>query len=206
MNFEKALINVAILWMLTTPHEFAHAWVATKLGDDTPELEGRVTLQPLAHIDWIGTTLLPFLSSLLTGGFIGWGKPVNTNISKLKWGYNGLLLVALAGPVMNLIFAFILLVIAELLRKGVPDAFSFAVQAAQLSVYLAVFNLLPVPPLDGSKVLIALRVPYFIYAELGRFGFVLLILAFYYTGLGAWINDTSTQITSQLIVLTRVLT
>jgi Zn-dependent protease len=205
MNFEKALINVAILWMLTTPHEFAHAWVATKLGDDTPELEGRVTLQPLAHIDWIGTTLLPFLSSLLTGGFIGWGKPVNTNISKLKWGYNGLLLVALAGPVMNLIFAFILLIIAELVRTGVHDVFLFAVQAAQLSVYLAVFNLLPVPPLDGSKVLIALRVPYFIYAELGRFGFVLLILAFYYTGLGTWINDTSTQITSQLLVLTRVL-
>jgi Zn-dependent protease len=205
MNFEKALINVAILWMLTTPHEFAHAWVATRLGDDTPELEGRVTLQPLAHIDWIGTTLLPFISSLLTGGFIGWGKPVNTNISKLKWGYNGLLLVALAGPVMNLIFAFVLLVIAALLRTGVPDASSFAVQAAQLSVYLAVFNLLPVPPLDGSKLLIALRVPSFIYIELARFGFVLLILAFYYTGLGNWINYTSLRITSDLFQLTRVL-
>jgi Zn-dependent protease len=205
MNFEKALINVAILWMLTTPHEFAHAWVATKLGDDTPELEGRVTLQPLAHIDWIGTTLLPFISSLLTGGFIGWGKPVNTNISKLKWGLNGLLLVALAGPVMNLIFAFVLLIIGALLRTAVPDASSFAITAAQLSVYLAVFNLLPVPPLDGSKMLIALRVPYFIYIELARFGFVLLMLAFYYTGLGTWINYTSLRITSEMFQLTRVL-
>src|SRR5271154_3549656 len=196
MDFERALINVAILWMLTTPHEFAHAWVATKLGDDTPELEGRVTLQPLAHIDWIGTTLLPFISSLLTGGFIGWGKPVNTNISKLKWGYNGLLLVALAGPVMNLIFAFVLVIIATLMRTAVPDVSSFAIMAAQLSVYLAVFNLIPVPPLDGSKMLIALRIPYFIYAELARFGFILLILAFYYTGLGSWINNTSLQITS----------
>jgi Zn-dependent protease len=205
MDFERALINVAILWMLTTPHEFAHAWVATKLGDDTPELEGRVTLQPLAHIDWIGTTLLPFISSLLTGGFIGWGKPVNTNISKLKWGYNGLLLVALAGPVMNLIFAFVLLIIAALFRTAVPDVSSFAIMAAQLSVYLAVFNLLPVPPLDGSKMLIALRIPYFIYAELARFGFVLLILAFYYTGLGSWINNTSLQITSGMFQLMRVL-
>lgn len=205
MDFERALINVAILWMLTTPHEFAHAWVATKLGDDTPELEGRVTLQPLAHIDWIGTTLLPFISSLLTGGFIGWGKPVNTNISKLKWGYNGLLLVALAGPVMNLIFAFVLIVIAALLRTGVPDASSFAIMAAQLSVYLAVFNLLPVPPLDGSKMLIALRVPPFIYIELARFGFVLLILAFYYTGLGTWMNYTSLRITSEMFQWTRVL-
>jgi Zn-dependent protease len=179
--------------------------VATKLGDDTPELEGRVTLQPLAHIDWVGTTLLPFISSLLTGGFIGWGKPVNTNISKLKWGLNGLLLVALAGPVMNLIFAFVLIVIAALLRTAVPDASSFAIMAAQLSVYLAVFNLLPVPPLDGSKLLIALRVPYFIYIELARFGFVLLILAFYYTGLGTWINYTSLTITSAMFQLTHAL-
>jgi Zn-dependent protease len=205
MNFEKALINVAILWMLTTPHEFAHAWVATKLGDDTPELEGRVTLQPLAHIDWIGTTLLPFISSLLTGGFIGWGKPVNTNISKLKWGLNGLLLVALAGPAMNLIFAFLLLIIAAIFRTAVPDVSSFAIMAAQLSVYLAVFNMIPVPPLDGSKILIALRVPYIVYAELARFGFVLLLLAYQFTPLGNWINYTSLVITSQMFQMTRVL-
>lgn len=205
MDFENAFINVAILWMLTTPHEFAHAWVATKLGDDTPELEGRVTLQPLAHIDWIGTTLLPFISSLLTGGFIGWGKPVNTNISKLKWGLNGLLLVALAGPVMNLLFAFVLIVIAAVFRTAFPDLATFGIKAAQLSVYLAVFNLLPVPPLDGSKLLIALRVPYFIYIELARFGFVLLILAFYYTGLGTWINYTSLTITSAMFQLTHAL-
>src|ERR1700694_4060960 len=118
-NIVDALIDVAILWMLTTPHEFAHAWVATKLGDDTPKLEGRVTLHPLAHIDWIGTTILPFITSLLTGGFIGWGKPVNTNISKLKYGLNGLLLVALAGPVMNLLFAMVLVIIAAATRTVV---------------------------------------------------------------------------------------
>jgi len=203
MDFERAFINVAILWMLTTPHEFAHAWVATKLGDDTPELEGRVTLQPLAHIDWIGTTLLPFISSLLTGGFIGWGKPVNTNVSKLKWGYNGLLLVALAGPVMNLIFAFVLVIIATLMRTAVPDLSEFATMAAQLSVYLAFFNLIPVPPLDGSKMLIALRVPYFIYIELARFGFVLLLLAYQFTRLGTWLNGASLQVTYDMFRLTR---
>jgi Zn-dependent protease len=204
MDFERALINVAILWMLTTPHEFAHAWVATKLGDDTPEREGRVTLQPLAHIDWIGTTLLPFISSLLTGGFIGWGKPVNTNISKLKWGLNGLLLVALAGPVMNLIFALVLVIIASVMARAVPDVSEFATMAAQLSVYLAVFNLLPVPPLDGSKILIALRVPPVIYIELARFGFVLLIVAFQITPLGAWINQTSLLITYDMFQFVRV--
>jgi Zn-dependent protease len=202
-NFATALIDVAILWMLTTPHEFAHAWVATKLGDDTPELEGRVTLHPLAHIDWIGTTILPFITSLLTGGFIGWGKPVNTNISKLKYGLNGLLLVALAGPVMNLLFALVLIIIAVLTGRGVPAVAQFATMAANLSIYLAVFNLLPVPPLDGSKMLIALRVPFVIYQELARFGFVLLLVAFQITGLGSWISGTSLLMTDSMFQLVR---
>lgn len=200
-DFIHAAINVAILWMLTTPHEFAHAWVATKLGDDTPELEGRVTLQPLAHIDWIGTTLLPFISTLLTGGFIGWGKPVNVNISKLKYGLNGLLLVALAGPAMNILFAFVLIVISVLTAKVFTDLAEFATEAARLSVYLAVFNLIPVPPLDGSKILIALRFPSFLYNELARFGFVLLILAYQFTNLGYWISGLSSVITAMLFHL-----
>ena len=65
MNYEAALMNVSLLWLLTTPHEFAHAWVATRLGDDTPLLEGRVTLNPLAHVDWLGTLILPALMSLM---------------------------------------------------------------------------------------------------------------------------------------------
>ena len=102
------MLNVLLLWILTAPHEFAHAWVATKLGDDTPRLEGRVTLHPLAHVDWIGTAILPFVTSLLSGGFLGWGKPVNTNPAKLRGGLNGLALVALAGPFSNVIMAVIL--------------------------------------------------------------------------------------------------
>jgi Zn-dependent protease len=190
-NFEMALINVAILWMLTTPHEFAHAWVATKLGDDTPTLEGRVTLNPLSHIDWIGTTLLPFISSLLTGGFIGWGKPVNTNIGKLKYGLNGLLIVALA--------------IAASTVRIFPAFAELAAMAARLSVYLAVFNLLPVPPLDGSKMLIALRFPRVIYLELARFGFVLLILLFSLTRFGVWISAFSDSVLSLMFRLVHFL-
>jgi Zn-dependent protease len=204
-NFETALINVAILWMLTTPHEFAHAWVATKLGDDTPTLEGRVTLHPLAHIDWIGTTLLPFITSLLTGGFIGWGKPVNTNISKLKYGLNGLLLVALAGPIMNILFAMVLVVIAVSTVRIFPQLAEFTAMAARLSVYLAVFNLLPVPPLDGSKLLIALRFPRVIYMELARFGFVLLILLFNLTRFGVWIYTFSDSVTFSMFRLAHFL-
>src|SRR5689334_1141441 len=108
MNLQAAIVDVLLLWMLTAPHEFAHAWVATRLGDDTPRLDGRVTLHPLAHVDWLGTAILPFLTSLLGGGFLGWGRPVRTDPRKLRWGVNGMALVAMAGPLSNVIMAVIL--------------------------------------------------------------------------------------------------
>jgi Zn-dependent protease len=153
VNFEAALINVALLWLLTTPHEFAHAWVATKLGDDTPRREGRVTLNPLAHVDWIGTVLLPAVTSLIGAGFLGWGKPVNTNPSRLRGGLNGLALVALAGPASNVVFAVVLAAAAAALAHMNLAAANFAAQGVELSLYLALFNMIPIPPLDGSKLL-----------------------------------------------------
>src|SRR5712692_10367847 len=167
---ESALLNVLIFWMLTTPHEFAHAWVATKLGDDTPTLEGRVTLNPLVHVDWLGTVLLPLVISLSGAGFIGWGKPVNTNPAKLRWGMKGLALVAMAGPASNVLFAIVLLGIAA--HSG-DTVNTMCLSAARLSLFLAIFNMLPVPPLDGSKLLLAARVPIFIYVELARTGYPL---------------------------------
>ncbi|MDQ6705625.1 MAG: site-2 protease family protein [Acidobacteriota bacterium] len=195
MHFELALINVAILWMLTTPHEFAHAWVATKLGDDTPTREGRVTLYPLAHVDWLGTTILPFATSLLGGFFIGWGKPVHTDPSRLRFGLNGLALVAVAGPVSNVLFAIVLAALSvATLRMYLPLA-EFLAQAARLSIYLAIFNLIPVPPLDGSKLLLAARIPLVVYNELARIGFIALILVLSSTSLGPWISRSSDEVT-----------
>lgn len=193
MNFEAALINVSLLWILTAPHEFAHAWVATKLGDDTPRREGRVTLNPLAHVDWIGTALLPALTSLFGGGFIGWGKPVNTNPSRLRWGHNGLALVALAGPASNVIFAVILGVAAVKAADLMPAFSEYAARGVRLSLYLALFNLLPVPPLDGSKLLLAAKVPYAVYAELARVGILLLVVALTATSIGRWMSLWSLQ-------------
>jgi Zn-dependent protease len=191
LNFQTALINVVLLWILTAPHEFAHAWVATKLGDDTPRLQGRVTLNPLAHVDWMGTTILPFLSSLFFGGFLGWGKPVYTQINKLKGGLNGLLLVALAGPFSNVIMAVILGGIAAFTLTAYPTFAGYAYRGAELSLYLGLFNLLPVPPLDGSKILLALRIPAVIYQEIARAGFLLLIVLITATSLGRWMSDWS---------------
>jgi Zn-dependent protease len=198
MNFEAALLNVALFWMLTTPHEFAHAWTAVRLGDDTPREQGRLTLNPLAHVDWLGTVILPAVTSLLGAGFLGWGRPVATDPSRLKGGWNGLALVALAGPASNVLMALLLGLIATLVSPSYADV---AVRATLLSLYLALFNLLPVPPLDGSKLLLAARVPVFIYQELARFGFVLLLVAFTTSGLGSWLSETSWRGTRTILGL-----
>jgi Zn-dependent protease len=191
LSFQTAILNVVLLWILTSPHEFAHAWVATKLGDDTPRLQGRLTLNPLAHVDWMGTAILPFLTSLFMGGFLGWGKPVMTNTSKLKGGRNGLALVALAGPGSNVVMAVILAMVARLTLPIAPAFANFAATGVELSLYLAIFNLLPVPPLDGSKLLLAMRVPFVVYQEIARFGFMALIVLVAYYGVGRWMAEWS---------------
>ena len=198
MNVEAAILNVSLLWLLTTPHEFAHAWVATKLGDDTPRKEGRVTLNPLAHVDWVGTTILPALTSLFGGGFIGWGKPVNTNPAQLRGGLKGLAVVALAGPASNVVFAVILAAVALLTARVAPPFAQYAATGAELSLYLAIFNLLPIPPLDGSKLLLVAKIPMFIYIELARFGLILLLVALTATPLGRWMSLWSLLATEQI--------
>jgi len=193
MHFDltSALLNVLLLWILTAPHEFAHAWVATWLGDDTPEREGRVTLNPLAHVDWMGTAILPFATSLLGAGFLGWGKPVHTQTDKLRGRLNGLALVSLAGPFSNVLMAFLLALVALGTLKSAPGLASFMASGVRLSLYLALFNLLPVPPLDGSKLLLAARIPMNVYVELSRYGFVLLLVVVSYTDVGRWLGHWS---------------
>lgn len=203
MNLEAAILNVSLLWLLTTPHEFAHAWAAVKLGDDTPRREGRHTLNPLAHVDWIGTVLLPAITSLMSGGFLGWGKPVNTNPCRLKWGNRGLALVALAGPASNIVFAVVLAGLAVLTANLVPALAEYCLHGVYLSLYLAIFNMIPVPPLDGSKLLLAASVPAVVYNEIARFGFLLLIVAFAMTGIGYTMSNWAMQGTQAIFGLIR---
>ncbi len=191
MHIQAALLDVALLWILTAPHEFAHAWVATRLGDDTPRREGRVTLNPLAHVDWLGTALLPFLTSLLGGGFLGWGKPVHTDPRQLRGGLNGMAVVALAGPLSNVVLAIAMGAIAAAMATALPALAQFAAHGVRLSLYLAIFNLVPVPPLDGSKLLLAARVPVVVYNELARFGFMLLVVAVSVSDFGRWMSEWS---------------
>lgn len=191
LRLDLALLNVALLWLLTAPHEFAHALAADRLGDDTPRREGRVTLHPLAHVDWLGTVLLPALTSLFGGGFLGWGRAVNTDPFKLRGGLNGLALVALAGPFSNVVFAVVLAGAATALAGVWSPLSDFAAHGVRMSLYLAIFNLLPVPPLDGSKLLLAARIPPAVYEEIARFGFLLILVAITATSLGRWMSLAS---------------
>ena len=191
LDITQAILNVLLLWILTAPHEFSHAWVATRLGDDTPRLQGRVTLNPLAHVDWLGTAILPFFTSLVGGGFIGWGRPVQTQPAKLRGGLNGLALVSLAGPASNVVMAVLLAVLAVATAHPLPALARFAQRGVVLSLYLAILNMLPIPPLDGSKLLLAARIPLVIYQELARAGFLLLVLAISATSVGTWMSEWS---------------
>jgi Zn-dependent protease len=198
-NLQSALLNVVLFWMLTAPHEFAHAWTAVRLGDETPRRQGRLTLNPLAHVDWLGTVFVPAATSLLGGGFLGWGRAVETDPSRLRGGNKGLAVVALAGPAMNLLMGVLLAVGVGVLARTWVEGAELGARAILMSLYLAVFNLLPVPPLDGSKLLLAAKVPAVIYVELSRYGFVLLLVAFHVTQLGTWMGGLSYEGTRLLI-------
>lgn len=197
----NAILTVLLFVILVAPHEFAHAWVAKQLGDDTPVLQGRVTLNPLQHIDWLGTVILPGLFALMGGGLIGWGRPVLTNPAKLRGGTSGLLQVALAGPLMNVLMAIPFAAGTVLLANVNSEVANFCGRATFLTLFLAIFNLMPVPPLDGSKILLALNVPAVVFQELARMGLLILILAMAFTPLGAWMYNTSYGATVWLIRL-----
>lgn len=203
LDYEAAIVNVSLLWMLTAPHEFAHAWTAVKLGDDTPAREGRVTLHPMAHVDWLGTLILPGLLSLFGGGFLGWGRPVNTNPANLRGGNRGLALVALAGPFSNIIFAVILAAVTVAALRLAPEFAVFPAKGVYLSIYLALFNLLPVPPLDGSKLLLLVRAPMAVYYELARAGFLVILVLMTATPLGSWLSASSFRAAHFLMTLFR---
>lgn len=164
----QLVIYMVVLLLAISAHEAAHAWMSYKFGDDTARLLGRVTLNPTAHIDPIGTLLIPiigFIASAMGGSFflIGWGKP--TPVNPLRWRQKDLanVMVSIAGILANLLIAIVAFTIIKVLRVNgmwwtLPVGFEEPIKLLlefllTMNLSLAVFNLLPFPPLDGSKVL-----------------------------------------------------
>ena len=179
------LFEIVVLIFSIVIHEFSHGWVANYLGDPTAKYQGRLTLNPLPHIDPLGSILIPFLMFLSgTGIIFGWAKPVPYNPYNLKDQRRGPALVAAAGPLANLAVAvFFGLVIRTLVAQGVSSAIiPFLGFIVLINIVLAIFNLVPIPPLDGSKLLFSV-LPYstrHIQEFLERNGMLLLLVFIFF--------------------------
>jgi Zn-dependent protease len=177
------LIRYIGLVVLLSFHEWAHAWVALKCGDDTAQREGRVSFNPLVHICPIGTVAMPILGFVLSGTalgafVIGWAKPVPVNPSNLRQPRIDDTLIAIAGPMMNLLLGALLVACAKAaVLAGSPQVRDLCILYAKVSLFLCFFNMLPIPPLDGSHVVKNLiRMPWEVYLRLAQFGFIAVIL------------------------------
>ena len=182
----NAILYLASIWVLPvliaiTMHEAAHGWAAWKLGDDTAKQLGRVTFNPLVHIDRFGTIILPALLMTFGGILFGWAKPVPVNFGRLGHPRRDMILVAAAGPGINIGLAILSAIGLHFIQFLGPEVGEWIarnlIKSINLNLLLAVFNMLPLPPLDGGRVAVGL-LPYRLalpLAKLERYGLFILI-------------------------------
>ena len=198
----RLVIYMVVLLLAISAHEAAHAWMSDRFGDDTARLLGRVTLNPVAHTDPVGTLLIPIVNFLLSMGgaryfLLGWGKP--TPVNPLRWRQKDLanVMVSIAGILANILLAIIAFTIIKVilvtgLVYSIPESMQepvilFLDNMLTMNISLALFNLLPFPPLDGSKVLETFLPESMrpLYELLEQYGFLLLIVLMYTGVIGA---------------------
>ncbi|CAN5876272.1 site-2 protease family protein [soil metagenome] len=205
MDIASILLVLSVVLASLTVHEFAHAWTADRLGDPTARMLGRVSFNPLVHIDPIGTIVLPLLAMFTTGFIFGWAKPVPVNTARLRHPKRDFMIVAAAGPASNLVLA----TAAALVFRSVGGVESMADPltrllyfAVSINVLLAVFNMLPVPPLDGGNVLAGLLPDRYapVINGLRQYGF-LILLALIMTGMLRTIIEPVSSFLERLLLL-----
>jgi Zn-dependent protease len=180
------IFSIIIVIMSVVVHEVSHGYAADALGDPTPRLQGRLTLNPLKHLDLFGSVLFPALSYMVGGIIFGWAKPVMINPYNLKAKKWGEAIVAFAGPLSNIVLAVIfsmLIRYADIL--GLSSAFvTFSMTIVVMNIVLAIFNLIPIPPLDGSKILFAILPARFmnIRYKLEQYGFMIVLIFIIFFG------------------------
>lgn len=186
-------------------HEWAHGFISYKLGDPSPKAEGRLSLNPLKHLDPVGTLCLLFFR-------FGWAKPVQVNPNYYKDRKMGMMWTALAGPIMNFIISFMTILIVIIILKLFPNfiltdlgyyVYNVLLVTSFLSISLGVFNLIPIPPLDGSKILFAILPEdmYFAYMKYERYGMILLVILLYSGVFSMILSPLTTGIYNGMITL-----
>lgn len=186
MNF---IATLSLFFFAVIIHEYAHGWVAWKMGDPTARIAGRLTLNPLAHVDIIGTIVLPLILLVTRSPVVfGWAKPVPVDFSNLGNPKRDMVWVGLAGPAANILFAIVSSFALKLsFVTANPMLLNILNSIIVINLVLAIFNIMPIPPLDGSRVMIGIlpRNIAFRYAMLEPFGFIIIFGLLYLGIVGA---------------------
>jgi len=181
-GIRMAAIGAIPIIFAITVHEAAHGYAARYFGDDTAERAGRISLNPIRHIDPLGTIILPAITMILGGILFGWAKPVPVNFGRLRHPKRDMLWVAAAGPLSNLFMALVWALVLKFSALA-PEAYiealaTMAKIGLSINVVLMVLNLLPLPPLDGGRIAVSLLPNHlaFKFAQVERYGFLILLV------------------------------
>jgi Zn-dependent protease len=216
MIIGSILASLMLIFIVSPLHELSHAGVALALGDKTPKWQGRITLNPMAHIDWIGSLMI------ILFGF-GWAKPVQVNMRNFKYPKLGMALTALAGPFSNFLVAFIAAIFFVPVAEWCMPIFSSYVGSESymleeivwylyttfilLNIYIGLFNLIPIPPLDGSRILSAVLPNryYFQLMQYERYSFVLFVIVFFVLDVGKYLAVMANNIVDIFVRLSQII-